>query len=52
MGRQLGYAAGALPVTEASSERLLRLPCYFGLGRSDQDRVVDAIGGFFGSGAS
>jgi len=52
MGRQYGYKGGELPVTESSSERLLRLPCYFSLTRSDQDRVIEAIDEFFSSGAA
>jgi dTDP-4-amino-4,6-dideoxygalactose transaminase len=32
-----------LPVTEDISARLLRLPCYFELEPSDQDRVIDAV---------
>jgi dTDP-4-amino-4,6-dideoxygalactose transaminase len=43
MGRRLGYAAGDLPVTEDLSERLLRLPCYFGLTEPEQARVVEAV---------
>lgn len=46
MGRRLGYAPGDLPVTEDLSERLLRLPCYFGLTEADQARVVQAVEGF------
>jgi dTDP-4-amino-4,6-dideoxygalactose transaminase len=47
MGRQLGYAPGQLPVTEALSGRLLRLPMYFELTQADQQRVVDALEDFF-----
>jgi len=47
MGRRMGYACGDLPVTEAVSARLLRLPCYYELEPSDQDRVIDAIHEFF-----
>jgi dTDP-4-amino-4,6-dideoxygalactose transaminase len=43
MGRRLGYRPGDLPVTEDLSERLLRLPCYFGLGEPDQARVVETV---------
>jgi dTDP-4-amino-4,6-dideoxygalactose transaminase len=46
MGRRFGYQAGDLPVTEDLSERLLRLPCYFGLEEGDQARVVEAVEAF------
>ena len=52
MGLRCGRAQGALPVTVGSSERLVRLPCYFGLTRADQDRVIEAIGDFFDSGGA
>jgi len=48
MGLAMGYKAGDLPVTEDLSERLVRLPCYYELTREDQDRVIDAVYGFFG----
>ncbi len=48
MGRKMGYGEGDLPVTEDMSERLIRLPCYYELTREEQDRVIDAIRGFFG----
>ena len=41
MGRRMGYSEGDLPLTEDLSPRLLRLPCYFDLTESDQQRVVD-----------
>ena len=43
MGRKMGHSDGDLPVTEDLALRLLRLPCYFELEKSDQDRVVTAI---------
>ncbi|MEO6028558.1 MAG: DegT/DnrJ/EryC1/StrS family aminotransferase, partial [Candidatus Binatia bacterium] len=46
MGARLGYRAGDLPVTENLSERLLRLPLWLGLERSDQDRVVGEIAAY------
>lgn len=49
MGQRFGYRDGDLPVTEDLSQRLVRLPCYFGLGRVDQDRVVRALESFFGA---
>jgi dTDP-4-amino-4,6-dideoxygalactose transaminase len=44
MGKQLGYAAGDLPVTEDLAGRLLRLPCYFALDEEQQQRIIAAIG--------
>ena len=42
-----GYHLGDLPRTESLSSRLLRLPCYFELTQSEQERVVSAIEIFF-----
>ena len=38
-----------LPVTEETSDRLLRLPMFFDLGDEEVDEVVRAIHEFFGS---
>jgi dTDP-4-amino-4,6-dideoxygalactose transaminase len=46
MGRRLGGCPGDCPVTEAVSDRLVRLPFYHGLTEADQDRVIKAIHGF------
>jgi dTDP-4-amino-4,6-dideoxygalactose transaminase len=43
MGHNFGGAPGDCPVTEAVSDRLLRLPFYNDLTEADQARVVDAI---------
>ncbi len=43
MGRQLGGRSGDCPVAEDKSDRLLRLPFYNSLGRTDQDQVIAAI---------
>lgn len=43
MGRQFGGKEGDCPVTEAVSDRLLRLPFYNDLEHADQARVVEAI---------
>lgn len=43
MGRRFGAQSGDCPVTEAKSERLLRLPFYNQLRAADQDRVIDAV---------
>jgi len=50
MGLGMGYKEGDLPITEDLSERLVRLPCYFEMTREDQDRVIDAVFGFFEEG--
>jgi len=46
MGLKMGYSGGELPVTEDLSERLVRLPFYFGLTREEQDRVIDGVVNF------
>lgn len=43
MGRQLGYDAADLPLTEHVSRRLLRLPVYHEITEAEQGRVVDAV---------
>jgi dTDP-4-amino-4,6-dideoxygalactose transaminase len=43
MGRRFGGREGDCPVTEAVSDRLLRLPFYTGLSEGDQQRVVETI---------
>jgi len=42
-GRRFGRAVGALPVTDATSERLVRLPLWAGMDEPDVSRVVDAV---------
>lgn len=49
MGTAMGYRAGMLPVTEAISERLLRLPMYYEMQESEVDIVVNEIFRFFGA---
>jgi dTDP-4-amino-4,6-dideoxygalactose transaminase len=46
MGRRFGYREGTLPVTENSSNRLLRLPLFFDLSEADQSRVIACIADF------
>jgi dTDP-4-amino-4,6-dideoxygalactose transaminase len=46
MGRAAGGSPGQCPVTERVSERLLRLPLYYGLGDDEQDEVIDAVRAF------
>jgi dTDP-4-amino-4,6-dideoxygalactose transaminase len=43
MGRCFGGKQGDCPITEAISARLLRLPFYHGLTRTDQNEVIDGI---------
>jgi dTDP-4-amino-4,6-dideoxygalactose transaminase len=47
MGLALGYEPGMLPVTESSSERLLRLPLYPTLAGAEITEVVDSIFEFY-----
>ncbi len=47
VGLSMGYKAGQLPVTEAMSCRLLRLPFYFEITSEEQDFVVKTIYDFF-----
>ncbi len=47
-GLRVGRASGELAVTTSSSERLLRLPCYYDLSAEDQARVIAAVQEFFG----
>lgn len=48
MGKQFGGRAGDCPVTEAASERLLRLPFFHALTPSEQDEVLTALLSFEG----
>jgi dTDP-4-amino-4,6-dideoxygalactose transaminase len=41
MGQEFGGRPGDCPVTEWASDRLLRLPFYYGLYGADQERVID-----------
>jgi dTDP-4-amino-4,6-dideoxygalactose transaminase len=43
-GRRFGRAHGTLPVTDATSERLVRLPLWMGMTSADAERVAD-VGG-------
>lgn len=43
MGFRFGYHPGDLPVTEQVSDRLVRLPFFNDLNRTDQDAVIHAI---------
>jgi dTDP-4-amino-4,6-dideoxygalactose transaminase len=46
MGQKFGGRPGDCPVTEAVSDRLLRLPFYTDLAEPDQDRVIRAVKAF------
>jgi dTDP-4-amino-4,6-dideoxygalactose transaminase len=46
MGRRFGGKGGDCPITEAVSNRLVRLPFFHDLTAADQDRVIDAIHSF------
>lgn len=43
MGQRIASQVANLPKTDDLSARLVRLPCYFGLERLAQDRVVDEV---------
>ncbi len=43
MALRLGCGGGTLPVTEDLSARLVRLPCYYGMTRQEQERVIAAV---------
>jgi dTDP-4-amino-4,6-dideoxygalactose transaminase len=47
MGKIIRSSDEELPVTDALASRLLRLPCFFELSHTDQDRVIDAVHSFF-----
>jgi len=47
MARTLGLDEPVLPVTEALSARLIRLPLYYDLGVEDQSRVIAAVHAFY-----
>ena len=46
-GRELGLPAGSFPVAERQAQRILSLPVYPALTRSDLDRVVGAVREFY-----
>ena len=48
MGLKMSNKKEYLPITEALSSKLIRLPCYFELKKKEQDRVIDLIFEFFG----
>jgi dTDP-4-amino-4,6-dideoxygalactose transaminase len=46
MGLRFGGRQGDCPVTEDLADRLLRLPFFTGMSRSEQSQVIDAVRGF------
>lgn len=48
MGKKYGGRPGQCPVTESISDRLVRLPMFFGLTESEQARVIEAVIAFPG----
>ena len=47
-GLRFGRFAGEDRYTTAESDRLVRLPLYYGLTKEDQDRVITAVQDFYG----
>src|SRR5262249_4842497 len=47
-GRRFGRAIGELPVTDAVSARIIRLPLWPGLGQQRTTRVIDAVNAALG----
>ncbi|MCC8128581.1 MAG: dTDP-4-amino-4,6-dideoxygalactose transaminase [Clostridiales bacterium] len=47
-GRRFGRFHGENVYADRESDRLTRLPMYYGLSRAEQDQVIDAIFDFFG----
>lgn len=47
MGLKMGYKPGDFPVTEHTSDCILRLPLYYDLGKKDLDRIIKEIENFF-----
>ncbi len=43
MGQSFGYTRDMLPITEDVASRLIRLPMYYQIQNSEQERVVQAI---------
>jgi len=46
-GRKFARASGSFTVTDAISDRLLRLPLYFGITDTQVDAVIDAVKQFY-----
>jgi dTDP-4-amino-4,6-dideoxygalactose transaminase len=50
MGLRQGGRVGMCPVTEVIADEVVRLPFYYDLDPSDQDKVIEAVRSFDGSG--
>ena len=46
-GQKYGEFRGEDKYTTTESERLVRLPLYYGLREQDQERVIDAVKDFY-----
>ena len=46
-GKKFGRAHGSFKVTDDISDRLLRLPIYYGITDAEVDAVIDTVKGFF-----
>jgi dTDP-4-amino-4,6-dideoxygalactose transaminase len=46
-GMRFGRSHGDLSLTTSLSQRLIRLPMWFGLGETQQQRVIDVLSAFF-----
>ena len=47
-GRKIGRFAGEDVYTTAESDKLLRLPLYYGLTAEDRQAVIQAVKAFYG----
>jgi len=45
--KYLGYGPGNFPVAEKAAQRVLSLPIYPEITKSQQDRIIEAIAEFF-----
>jgi dTDP-4-amino-4,6-dideoxygalactose transaminase len=46
-GHKFARSSGSFKVTDAISDRLLRLPLYFGITDAEVDAVIDAVKAFY-----
>ena len=46
-GKKFGRVSGKMKVTNDLSQRVVRLPLYYGMKEEEVDRVIQAIGEFF-----
>ena len=50
-GQKFARSSGTFRVTDAISDRLLRLPLYFGITDAQVDAVIDAVKAFYSKSA-